>query len=92
MQKIAAGNGQASSRPTLTYTPTMTTSTITWQPVDKGLPDAETNVMLGLASGFTCEGFCDGEAWRDVTAMPIEDDAVCAWAAMPMFDSHANTP
>jgi len=70
----------------------VTTSTITWKPVAEGLPDAESNVMLGLSSGFTCEGFWDGEAWRDVTAMPIEDDAVCAWSEMPMFDSHANTP
>lgn len=74
----------------------MTTSTITWTPVADGLPDAETNVLLGLSSGFTCEGFLDcdvdGEpVWRDVCAVQIED-AVVAWAEMPLFDSHANTP
>lgn len=69
----------------------VTTSTITWKPVAEGLPDADSNVLLGLSSGFTCEGFWDGEVWRDVTAVEIED-AVCAWSEMPMFDSHANTP
>lgn len=73
----------------------MTTTTITWKPVAEGLPDPETNVLLGLSSGFTCEGFMDPEpdrtVWRDVCAMEIED-AVCAWAEMPLFDMHANTP
>lgn len=69
----------------------MTTHTITWRPVADGLPDTESNVLLGLSSGFTCEGFWDGEAWRDVTAVEIED-AVCAWSEMPAFDSHACTP
>lgn len=74
----------------------MTTSTITWKPVAEGLPDVESNVLLGLSSGFTCEGFLDTNAdgaqvWRDVTAIEIED-AVCAWAEMPLYDSHGNTP
>jgi hypothetical protein len=74
----------------------MTTSTITWQPVDQSLPDVESNVLLGLSSGFTCEGFLDtdgqgAQVWRDVCAVELED-AVVAWAEMPMFDSHANTP
>ena len=75
----------------------VTTSTITWIPVAERLPDPETNVLLGLSSGFTCEGFLDADpgsddpVWRDVTAMELED-AVVAWADMPMFDSHANTP
>ncbi len=61
-----------------------------------GLPDVETNVLLGPSSGFTCEGFLDtdidgAQVWRDVCAIEIED-AVVAWAAMPMFDSQANTP
>ena len=75
----------------------MTTSTITWRPVADGLPDPESNVLLGLSSGLTCEGFLDAEpsdapVWRDVCAVEITDDDVVAWADMPMFDSHANTP
>lgn len=74
----------------------MTTSTITWTPVADGLPDPESNVLLGLSSGFTCEGFLDAApsddpVWRDVCADEITD-AVVAWAEMPLFDSHANTP
>ena len=71
-------------------------STITWHPVASGLPDADSNVLLGLSSGFTCEGFldCDSDGqpiWRDVCAVELED-AVVAWAWMPMFNSHSNTP
>ena len=74
----------------------MTTSTITWKPVSEGLPDVESNVLLGLSSGFTCEGFLDtdhegAQVWRDVCAVELED-AVVAWAEMPLFDSHADTP
>lgn len=74
----------------------MTTSTITWTPVTEAMPDVETNVLLGLSSGFTCEGFLDTDIdgapiWRDVCADEI-DDAVAAWAPMPIFDSHGNTP
>lgn len=74
----------------------MTTSTITWKPVAEGLPDVESNVLLGLSSGFTCEGFLDtdhegAQVWRDVCAVELED-AVVAWAEMPLFDSHADSP
>lgn len=74
----------------------MTTSTITWKLAADGLPDVESNVLLGLSSGFTCEGFLDtdpegAQIWRDVCAVEIED-AVVAWAELPMFDSRANTP
>ena len=74
----------------------MTTSTITWTPVAERLPDPETNVLLGLSSGFTCEGLLcydqnNDPLWHDVCAVEITD-AVVAWADMPMFDSHANTP
>lgn len=63
----------------------MSAVTITWTPADpRSMPDAETNVLLGLSDGFSCEGFFDGEIWRDVTAMPIEDAKVVAWADMPM--------
>jgi hypothetical protein len=74
----------------------MTTSTITWTQVAEGLPDVEFNVLLGLSSGFTCEGFLDvdhegAQVWRDVCAIEIED-AVVAWAELPTFDSHADSP
>ncbi len=74
----------------------MTTSTITWTLAADRMPDVESNVLLGLSSGFTCEGFLDTDhegahIWRDVCAIEIED-AVVAWAELPMFDSHANTP
>lgn len=62
----------------------MNTTTINWTPVgERSMPDAETNVLLGLSDGFSCEGFWDGEVWRDVTAMEIEGARVVAWADMP---------
>jgi len=52
------------------------------------LPDLETNVLLCLSDGTTCEGFLDDDGdgtplWRDVTAYPIEGARVTHWAAMP---------
>ncbi len=74
----------------------MTTTTITWQTVGDKLPDAESTVLLGLSSGFTCEGFLDADIdgaqiWRDVCAVEITD-AVVAWSEMPLFDSHRDVP
>ncbi len=64
----------------------MTTSTITWhRPADK-LPDADTSVLVGLSiDGLrtSCEGFLDGDQWRDCDAMPLDDAYVAAWAEMP---------
>lgn len=63
-----------------------------WQPVSAGLPDAETNVMLALADGTTCEGFYDGHwedvegqppLFRDVCADPLDCGVVTHWADMP---------
>jgi hypothetical protein len=56
-------------------------SKVTWIPIEKSLPDVDTNVLLGLDDGFSCEGFLDGEQWRDVLALPM--DCVVAWADMP---------
>jgi hypothetical protein len=61
---------------------------IFWKPIADGLPDAETNVMLAMDDGTSCEGFCDGDVagfpvWRDVTADEIEDANVTHWAPMP---------
>jgi hypothetical protein len=70
----------------------VTTEQITWRPVTGGLPDAETNVLLALADGTTCEGFNDGlwEQWddkpplfRDVCAEPLDRDVVTHRAEMP---------
>lgn len=70
----------------------MKTETITWRPVSEGLPDAESNVLLALADGTTCEGFCDGvweqfedkpPLFRDVCAEPIDRDVVTHWSDMP---------
>ena len=49
------------------------------------MPDADTNVLLGLSNGHTCEGFFDGEVWRDVMGWVIEgeDGDVVAWADLP---------
>ncbi len=56
------------------HTNTMTTSTITWHP-PTNLPDAETNVLLGIdVDGIktSCEGFLSDDmhgnpCWYDVT-------------------------
>lgn len=68
------------------------TVTITLTPVAEQLPDAETNVLLFLADGTSCEGFLDGvweqhddkpPLFRDVCAEPIDRDVVTSWAPMP---------
>lgn len=74
----------------------MTTTTITWQPAHERLPAAASTVLLGLSSGFTCEGFLDtdidgAQIWRDACAVEITD-VVVAWAEMPLFDSHRDVP
>lgn len=65
----------------------MTTSTITWTRPSESLPDDETNVLLGLRTPdgrrTSCEGFRDGDCWRDVCAVEIEDAEVIGWAPMP---------
>lgn len=57
-----------------------------------GLPDAETNVLLFLSDGTSCEGFLDGvweqfedkpPLFRDVCADPLDRDVVTHWADMP---------
>jgi hypothetical protein len=49
------------------------------------MPDADTNVLLGLSGGSSCEGFFDGQIWRDVTSWPVGCDGseVIAWSDMP---------
>lgn len=66
----------------------MITTTITWTPVEAGLPDPETNVLLALSDGFSCEGFLDydpndGPIFRDVCAEQLDHGVVVAWADMP---------
>lgn len=61
-------------------------ATIHWREVGPDtMPDADTNVLLGLAGGSSCEGFFDGQIWRDVTSWPIGCDGseVIAWADLP---------
>jgi len=59
------------------------TTTITWTPITERLPDDESTVLLGLADGFSCEGFLDGDQWRDVCATPLLAGEVTHWAEMP---------
>lgn len=63
----------------------MTTETITWTPVEQGLPDADTTVMMSLdethSSEPTWPGYYGGEGWMDISGMPIF--GVLAWAHMP---------
>lgn len=59
--------------------------TITITPSTAPRPDVDTNVLLFLSDGSTCEGFLDDETWRDVTADPIEDAEVVGWAPMPVW-------
>lgn len=65
----------------------MTTTTITWTRASEALPDDETNVLLGLRTPdgrrTSCEGFRDGDCWRDVCAVEIEDAEVIGWAELP---------
>lgn len=79
-----------------TPTPTPLREEITWHAMvpgtPHGLPDAETNVLLALADGTSCEGFYDGDndahedrppLFRDVTADALDRDVVIAWANLP---------
>lgn len=58
-------------------------------PVGMGLPDAETNVLLGLDDGSCLEGFLDGQdhdgepIWRDVSALQLAAGDVVSWAELP---------
>lgn len=57
----------------------------------KGLPDAETNVLLFLTDGSSCEGYYDGDHpdeqglpfFRDVEGDPLDRDVVIGWSDMP---------
>jgi hypothetical protein len=65
---------------------TFVPATINWTPaVPESMPDADTNVLLGLSGGSSCEGFFDGQIWRDVTSWPVGCDGseVIAWSDMP---------
>ncbi len=66
--------------------------TLTPIPVGESLPDADTNVLLFLADGTSCEGFLDGvweevegqpPLFRDVCADALDRDAVTSWCPMP---------
>lgn len=56
-----------------------------------GLPDAETNVLLFLSDGTSCEGYYDGDHsdepglpfFRDVEGDALDRDVVIGWADMP---------
>lgn len=64
----------------------MTTSQITWHKPADLLPDADTSVLLGLdVDGIktSCEGFLDGDTWRDTDAMPLDARHVRCWAQLP---------
>lgn len=72
------------------------TTTITWTRIEDGLPDVDSNILLGLSSGFSCEGFLDDQEWRDVCGMPI--DPLCVETAkraqaglMRAYDRHTTT-
>ena len=67
----------------------MIPTTITITPSAEPRPDVDTNVLLFLSDGTTCEGFLDDETWRDVTACPIEGAEVVGWAPMPTWGTDA---
>jgi hypothetical protein len=63
--------------------------TITPVPVQSRLPNPDTNVLLLLDDGTSCEGFLDGmengaPVFRDVCADQLDRDLVVAWADMPV--------
>ena len=62
-----------------------TQETITWHLIEDGLPHTYQAVLVftPTLSEPVCPAFWDGEYWRDVDAMPLENKAVKAWADMP---------
>ena len=56
-----------------------------------GLPDADTNVLLFLTDGTSCEGYYDGDHpdepglpfFRDVEGDPLDRDVVIGWSDLP---------
>lgn len=56
------------------------TESVTWTPVEHGLPDADLTVNIELAPGAgepVWLGYFDGEIWRDVLGSEVE---VVAWS------------
>lgn len=84
LQHFAVGIRQPAGRPAWPHT--APSSTIVWKRVADELPDVDTNVLLGLADGFSCEGFLDDDIWRDVCAEALDDGAVVYWAELPRVE------
>lgn len=54
-----------------------------WIPVAEKLPDDDTLVLLALNDDEAWPGYRDGDIWRYVDAMPIENERVTHWMKMP---------
>jgi hypothetical protein len=54
-----------------------------WTPVDEGLPDADTLVLIALNDDDVWTGYLDGDGWRYVDAMPIATERVTHWMHLP---------
>jgi hypothetical protein len=68
----------------------MTSETLTWTPIEQGLPDADTTVLIELDpesdySEPVFMGFTTGDCWFDVHGMEVD---VIAWADVPKGMRH----
>lgn len=63
---------------------------VTWRDATRGLPDAETTVLMCDALGEVNAGFYDGDdGWRDAATAGRVENAVIFWADFPMSPMEA---
>jgi len=56
---------------------------VNWTPVDQGLPDDDTLVLVALDDTEVWPGWRDGDIWRYLDAVPITSAGVTHWMHMP---------
>jgi hypothetical protein len=64
------------------------TRRVTWTHADT-LPDADLEVIVATKEGEVLPAWWDGEAWRDLTAMPLGEHQVTHWCHYPQHPQEA---
>lgn len=67
------------------------TAAANWTPVDQGLPDDDTLVLLALNDDDVWPGFRAGGTWHYADAMPITTERVTHWTHLPPNPALAET-
>ena len=64
-------------------TPGIMTIAIDWTPVNRGLPDDDTTILVALDDREVYTAYRDAGNWRAIDSSPIPDECVTHWAHMP---------